>query len=655
MVQNDLVARGIGDPRILDAFRSIPRERFIPERLVLSAYEDRALPIEEGQTISQPYVVALMYEALGLDGDERVLEVGTGSGYAAAILSKLAREVHTIERHAELAHTAERRLAELGIRNVQIHVGDGSLGLPEHAPFDAIVVAAGGHQVPPALVEQLAVGGRLLIPVHEEEDCQRLRRVTRVSADQFEEEEFDQVCFVPLIGSQGWASEEHRRLLITDADTNGSSPRTVAQLLREVGEPIDAIEHGDVGATVERIARSRVVLIGEATHGTSEFYRMRARITRELIERRGFRFVAVEADWPDAFAVNRYVQDMPEAGTPAEPPFTRFPQWMWRNEEVAAFVEWLRDHNRRHPDRKVGFYGLDMYSLYTSIRSVLEYLDRIDPAVGALARARYSCLWPWEGIPERYGHAALTGRYRVCESDVVAMLREIASRRIEYAGRDGVHFFDAMQNAKLVANAEKYYRAMYRGSVDSWNLRDRHMFETLQSLLAHHGVDSRAVVWEHNSHVGDASATEMSVRGESNVGELCRRAFGGDAYLIGFGTDHGTVAAASNWDEPMAVMTVRPSNPDSHECIFHESGVPAMCVGLRDPARPEVHEELATSRLERAIGVVYRPATERQSHYFDAELSRQFDEFIWFDRTNAVEPVAASRVLPAGHPFGGVR
>src|SRR5205085_2323503 len=280
MVEMRLAKRGIRSQAILDAFLAVPRELFVPARLSASAYEDRALPIEAGQTISQPFVVALMFEILELDGTEKVLEVGTGSGYAAAILSHLAREVHTIERHETLVVAARRRLAQLGIRNVHVACGDGTLGLPEHAPFDAIVVSAGGTLVPPALAEQLAIGGRLLIPVHEEADYQRLRRVLRVSADRYEEEELDEVCFVPLIGSQGWESEDHKKQILAGAAHAESSPRVVAHLIREVAEPIERIEGGDVGSTLERIGRSRVTLIGEATHGTSEFYRMRARITQ---------------------------------------------------------------------------------------------------------------------------------------------------------------------------------------------------------------------------------------------------------------------------------------------------------------------------------------------------------------------------------------
>jgi protein-L-isoaspartate(D-aspartate) O-methyltransferase len=336
-------------------------------------------------------------------------------------------------------------------------------------------------------------------------------------------------------------------------------------------------------------------------------------------------------------------------------PFQRFPTWMWRNHETLAFVEWLRAHNAKtRGDRPpVAFYGLDLYSLFASIQAVLQFLDRVDPSAARVARRRYACLTPWEADPAAYGRAAISGRYRVCEREAVAMLRDLVARRLDYAARDGEAVLDAVQNARLIADAERYYRAMYYGSDESWNLRDRHMFDTLEALLAFHGPDAKAVVWEHNSHLGDASATEMGLRGQLNVGQLCREKHAESAFLIGFGTDRGTVAAADDWDGPMRVMQVRPAHPESYERLCHEAGLPAFFLHLREPSRDELRLELEPPRLERAIGVVYRPDTELQSHYFHASLPRQFDEYIWIDETRAVRPVTADdgRALPRSHPF----
>jgi protein-L-isoaspartate(D-aspartate) O-methyltransferase len=648
MVRTQIAARGIGDPAVLEAMRSVPREAFLPPELAEFAYEDHPLPIAEGQTISQPYIVALMTAALLLDRTDRVLEIGTGSGYAAAILGRVARDVYTVERHGELADAAAARLRTLGFANVHVRHGDGTRGWPEHAPYDAIVVTAGGPKIPEPLLAQLAVGGRLVIPVGEEKALQTLVRVTREADGSLRQEELGDVRFVPLIGAEGWTEEEWTGR----PRAQGSPPATVAHLLRETAEPMTGrIADVDVGPLLERIGDARVVLIGEATHGTSEFYALRAHITKALIRSRGFTIVAVEADWPDAARVQRYVTAPPAAAAPDWRAFARFPTWMWRNHEVLGFVEWLREWNGvRTP---VGFYGLDLYSMYRSIRLVLDYLDRVDPEAARTARERYACLTPWEGDPATYGRAVISGRYRACEKEAVAMLRDMLSRELDYAARDGERFLDAVGNARVVANAERYYRAMYYGGSESWNLRDTHMFETLEALLRFHGPQARAVVWEHNSHLGDAAATEMGVRGELNVGHLCRRSFGEGAYLIGFGTDHGTVAAAHDWDGPMDVMRVRPAHPQSYESLCHESGVPAFFLPLRAPAREAVRYELDRPRLERAIGVVYRPETELQSHYFHAALPRQFDEYVWYDETRAVRPVtdAEARGLPRMHPF----
>jgi protein-L-isoaspartate(D-aspartate) O-methyltransferase len=657
MVERQLVGRGISDPRVLEAFRSVPREDFLPSALKEFAYQDAPLPIGDGQTISQPYIVAVMLEALGLRGNERVLEIGTGSGYSAALLGRLANTVFTIERLATLATQARERLAKLGYANVFVQLGDGTLGWPQHAPYDAIAVAAGGPDVPRALLEQLARGGRLVIPVGADESSQVLVRVTRDESGQFHRQDLADVRFVPLIGQQGWPESEPAPALLP-AVAKPQNDTAIVTLIREAAEPIDSIESASVDALLDRIGDARVVLLGEATHGTSEFYRMRARITQALIQRRGFDFVAVEADWPDAARIDDYVLGAPRRSTVDFVPFSRFPAWMWRNEEVHTFVDWLRAHNLAQDDRgqRVGFHGLDLYSMFTSMAAVLAYLDQVDPNAARVARARYGALTPWQKDPAAYGRAVLAGRYQSSETAVVGMLRDMLVRRLDYAANDGDRFFDAAQNARVVAAAEHYYRAMYYGASASWNLRDTHMFQTLESLLAYYGPQSRGVVWEHNSHVGDALATEMNMHGEYNVGQLARAAFGPRAYIVGFGTDHGTVAAADDWDAPMQRKRVRPAHLESYERLFHETGIGAFALHLRQPRRAAIRDELLPWRLERAIGVIYRPDTELGSHYFQARLPAQFDEFIWFDETRAVEAFGLERPagsdLPDTYPFG---
>jgi protein-L-isoaspartate(D-aspartate) O-methyltransferase len=492
MVERNIAARGVRDELVLETMRNVPRELFLPKELREFAYEDSPLPIAGDQTISQPYIVAFMAEALMLKGGEEILEIGAGSGYAAAVLSAIAADVYTVERVAQLATKAADTLAELGYDNVHVLHGDGTKGWPEHAPYDAIVVAAAGPQVPESLKEQLKIGGRLVIPVGADQRAQELVRVVRVSKNEYRSEDIADVRFVPLIGEEGWASPKRETRATLRRALRPVSPgeEALVRKIADAAEPFPSIEAADLNALLERIGSSRLVLLGEATHGTSEFYRMRERITRDLIVKKGFRFVAIEADWPDAARVDHYVRHFQYP--PSEwTALARFPTWMWRNNQVGDFVNWLRDHNGSIGQRaRVAFHGLDLYSLYDSIRSVLSYLDEVDPDSAKIARARYGCLTPWQRDPATYGHAALTGAYPTCEADVVRALGDLLAKRRSYAEHDGERFLDAEQNARLVANAERYYRTMYYGSRASWNLRDSHMFETLKNLLAFHGAGS---------------------------------------------------------------------------------------------------------------------------------------------------------------------
>ena len=436
----------------------------------------------------------------------------------------------------------------------------------------------------------------------------------------------------------------------------------LAHALAEAARPLrGSVE--DFDPLIDLVGDARCVLVGEATHGTHEFYRTRAELTKALISRKGFNLIAVEADWPDAYRVNRWVRHASAdtgAGAALDG-FTRFPRWMWRNLDVVSFLRWLRACNERRPaETRVGFYGLDLYSLHASIDAVLAYLQTIDPAAAARARYRYGCLEDFGEDPQAYGYAATIGLSRSCEDDVIEQLLELRGQAAEYANRDGRvaadEYFFAEQNARLVHNAEQYYRAMFAGREASWNRRDTHMMETLDALLSHVGSASggaRDVVWAHNSHLGDARATQMGEQGEINLGQLARQAHGAGAFLIGFTTHTGTVTAASNWDEPAQRKRVRPSLAGSYERLFHDAGIVRACLLLRGtPAQ----EALGEPRLERAIGVIYRPESERVSHYFRARLAAQFDAVLHIDDTSALEPLerwAQDEVdLPETYPSG---
>ena len=431
---------------------------------------------------------------------------------------------------------------------------------------------------------------------------------------------------------------------------------------RASAEPFHA-DSGGHGALLERLGSPSVMLIGEASHGTQDFYHLRASITKHLIEHHGLDAIAVEADWPDAYRVNRFVrgQGVDLDANEALSGFQRFPSWMWRNTEVLSFVRWLREWNDRHPKRKVGFYGLDLYSLSTSIEAVIAYLDKIDPDAAKRARDRYACFDHFAGDTHAYGYAVSAGITEPCEHDVVQQLADLRTRAREYASRDGElaedEYFFAEQNARLAANAEEYYRAMFRGRHSSWNIRDTHMADTLDSLMTflaeRNGVKPRIAVWAHNSHLGDARATEMGQRGELNLGQLLRERHGARVKSIGFTTYDGTVTAASDWDADAERKFVRPALDGSIEGVLHGVGIPQFSLHLDDQRLAG----FATPLLERAIGVIYRPQTERQSHYFQARVTEQFDALIHVDRSTALVPLEPSshwwhEEVPETYPTG---
>jgi erythromycin esterase-like protein len=403
----------------------------------------------------------------------------------------------------------------------------------------------------------------------------------------------------------------------------------------------------DYDSLLDLVGDARFVLIGEASHGTHEFYRERAVITKKLIYQRGFNAVAVEADWPDAYRINRFVRGASSDVDSVEAlnGFKRFPQWMWRNADVLDFIGWLREHNdeQAFDDRKCGFFGLDLYSLHASIEAVLDYLKKVDPGAAKRARDHYSCFEHFGKEVQTYGYAAGLGLTPTCEDAVVKELVELRRKAMDYLQRDGQvaadAYFCAEQNARVVRNAEEYYRSMFRREVSSWNLRDTHMMESLISLADHlekQGAPGKIVVWAHNSHLGDARATQMGERGEFNLGQLVRQRFKKETVLIGFTTYEGTVTAASDWDGPAERKNVRPGHCDSFEGLFHEVDVPRFYLNLRNT---DISSPLRDERLERAIGVIYRPDTELVSHYFSARLSDQFDAVLHFDHTRAVEPL----------------
>ena len=422
-------------------------------------------------------------------------------------------------------------------------------------------------------------------------------------------------------------------------------PSNLLAMVQRHAHPLDGAE--GLGPLFDGLlAQRRFALLGEASHGTHEFYQQRADITRRLITDHGCRAVVVEGDWPDAYRVNRWVRGLEDDAPGTDPlgGFERFPTWMWRNTVVREFVHWLREYNRAQaPWLRVGFYGMDLYSLHASAAAVLEYLEGADLQAAQRARLRYGCFDHFQQNLQAYGYAAGFGTFS-CEDGVVAQLQELLQARAPAAAPpagDADALFHAQQNARLVRNAEQYYRAMFKGRASSWNLRDLHMADTLQALSAHlqerTGAPPRLAVWAHNSHLGDASATAMGAQGEWNVGELMRRRHPGECALVGFTTHSGTVRAASEWDAPGRVIEVRPGLPGSWEALFHETRCERFLLMPQEDAA--LQQALAQPLLERAIGVIYLPESERRSHYFTARLAEQFDAVIHIDRTRALQPL----------------
>eukprot|EP00698_Gefionella_okellyi_P025032 TRINITY_DN9032_c0_g1_i1.p1 TRINITY_DN9032_c0_g1~~TRINITY_DN9032_c0_g1_i1.p1 ORF type:complete len:534 (+),score=103.96 TRINITY_DN9032_c0_g1_i1:494-2095(+) len=459
------------------------------------------------------------------------------------------------------------------------------------------------------------------------------------------------------IGRQLHCSNHCVERMSTDAmdtdTTPGQNRMCYVPSLKQAVHVLDGTDH-DFDPILKMLTdKTRIVLIGEASHGTHDFYRLRAQLSKRLICEHGFNAVVCEADWPDMFQVNRYVRGwkgVERAGSATEAlnGFERFPQWMWRNADVLDFVGWLRGHNDKLHDRKatVGMYGMDMYSMFQSMEEVLKYLQKTDTAAMARAKHRYACFDHCSQDPQVYGmRSSFLG---ACEAEACEQLREMLTLKPHARGgkdpltADDERFY-AEQNARVVANAEKYYRAMFRGHVKSWNQRDTHMVDTLQYLMAHldksvSGGRSKIIVWAHNSHLGDARATEVGDRGEINVGQLCRQRWPNQSLSVGFTTFTGTVSAAHEWDEPVKRKTVRPGLSGSWESLFHATGVPKFLLNIRD-AQGDALAELQKPRLQRAIGVIYRPDTERQSHYYHVNLAKQFDALIHLDVTRAVEPL----------------
>ncbi|MFN8227812.1 MAG: erythromycin esterase family protein [Mycobacterium sp.] len=611
---------------------------------------------------------AYIVRKLGAPGHEEFAVGALASGGRIVLNDDVVRGLRVTP--AQLRETAEREGRELERREAVYRAGRPPLDVTGKTVIlvdDGLATGASMLAAVAALRDANPAQIVVAVPAAPESTCRELAALVD-----------DVVCAsmpTPFlaVGESFWdfsqTSDEEVRTLLATPTTGIVRPLAESPALAVSAAAVDApggVPPADV--LDDLIGDARIVLIGESSHGTHEFYEARAEITKWLIQHKGFTAVAAEADWPDAYRVNRFVQGLPgdASADQALSGFQRFPAWMWRNDVVRDFVAWLHRHNQDRAGnhaRKVGFYGLDLYSLHRSMADVIDYLDRVDPPAATRARSRYACFDHASADDgQAYGYAAAFGAGPSCEQEAVAQLVDMHRNAIQYLSLDGVvaedELFCAQQNAQTVRNAEEYYRRMFGGRVTSWNLRDTHMAQTLDALLAH--LDSaaqpaRIVVWAHNSHVGDARATEVGGDGQLTLGQLVREEHGADCRLIGFSTYHGTVTAATEWGGNAFIKTVRPALPGSVEELFHETGRAAFLVAMHDggPAA----QALEVVRLARAIGVIYLPETERQSHYYHVRPADQYDAMIHLERTRALQPLDPTSIwiegqTPETYPSG---
>ena len=630
--------KGIKNSLLIKAFQDLPEAFFLINEFHPYSYEETENEYKLETIEPRIIVIAKMLEKLKIEKGDKILVIGVDSIYILAALSKIYNEVYMIETFDRYYEWAKKVLSTIGIKNVHIKIDEPKLGWKDKGQFDTILIASEFEDVPISLKEQLKIGGKLLVPIGPDWTHSIFEIFQKVSETDFKVEKLRDNFFIP------------NPKLLPEIGTEDNPDDQIVDQIKAKAFAFESIKKYPVDELLDRIGDAKVVLLGEASHGTSEFYLARQEITKALIEKKGFNFVSAEADWSDAEQINSYVRNIHSEIDWM--PFSRFPQWMWKNKEMLNFVEWLKKFNSNHKN-KIGFYGLDLYGLENSINLVIDFLEHKDINLANLAISRYECIAPYMSDPALYGKMVLSDQLVSCEDEILKMLVDLLKNK--YRLNHSPEYFYAYQNANVVVDAEQYYKAMYYGSAESWNLRDFHMFHTLKTLLSYYGPDTKAVVWAHNSHIGNALATEMYSRGEINIGHLCKEHFGEKSYHIGFGTHTGTVAAAHNWGDDMEIMKVNESLSNSYENLCHKTQISSFTLPLKEKhSGKTLRKLLNTPKLERAIGVMYRPRTERLSHYFHAVLPSQFDEYIWFDTSKAVTPITATNVTPKlleSHPL----
>lgn len=605
-----------------------------------------ALFEKEMETPGKPIIIepglieiASMLGQINMQPGKKILAIGIDSLSVMLVLSKIYDQVFVVLSKAEREKFILKKLKNLQIKTVYVTADIWKTDWLENSLFDAILITSEFSEVPNNLKKQLKTGGKLLRAIGKDWKPVIFEIAEKISETEFKEELIREDYFIP------------KPKILPEILSNGYSDKEIVDEIKVRALSFDPTTDFPMENLLKRIGNAQIVLLGEASHGTSEFYNTRQEITKGLIEQKGFDFVCAEADWSDAEQINNYVRNKNKQRDWM--PFARFPQWMWRNTEVLHFVEWMKNYNAMHQN-KHGFYGLDLYGLENSINLVIKYLEQENIELANLAKSGYACITPYMSDPAVYGKLVQSKQLKSCEKHVLKMLVDLLKNKALL--NSSPEYFYACQNGAVVVDAERYYKSMFYGGEESWNLRDFHMFYTILSLLSYFGKNKKVVVWAHNSHIGNAVATEMYSRGEINIGHLCKEYFGNKSYHIGFGTHTGTVAAAHNWGDQMEVMPVKESRYDSYENLCFQANIPAFTLPLRPKdSGKKLKEMLSTPKLERAIGVIYRPKTELSSHYFHAVLPAQFDEYVFFKSSKAITPIAVAsapeKLLP-NHPFG---
>lgn len=632
-ITKQLKDRGIENKLLLQIFLEVTNE--------FSAFIEKETFSPEKSVSTEPGLmeIASILGQINIERGKKFLAIGIDSLYIILVLSKIYEQVFVVVSKKEKAKSILNELNKLQIKTVFLIADIWKTDWLETHLFDAILITTEVNEVPDKLKKHLNTGGKLLRAIGKDWKPIIFEIAEKISQTEFKEELIRGEYFIP------------KPKFLPEVLSNGHPDQEIVDEIKVRAISFDATSNFPVDQLLKRIGNAQLVLLGEASHGTSEFYNTRQEITKALIEQKGFDFVCAEADWSDAEQINNYVRKKNHRSNWM--PFARFPKWMWRNTEVLHFVEWMKKYNAKHQN-KHGFYGLDLYGLENSIDLVIKYLEQEDIELANMAKSRYACITPYMSDPAVYGKLLHSKQLKSCEKHVLKMLADLLKNKLRL--NHSPEYFYACQNAAVVVDAERYYKSMFYGNEESWNLRDFHMFYTILSLLSYFGSNKKIVVWAHNSHIGNAVATEMYSHGEINIGHLCKEYFGNSSYHIGFGTHTGTVAAAHNWGDEMQVMPVNDSRYDSYENLCYQSNIPAFTLPLstKDSGK-KLKELLSTPKLERAIGVIYRPKTELSSHYFHAVLSAQFDEYIFFKNSKAVTPISVASVpekLLPNHPFG---